>query len=171
MKTGFQTRLVKVGINAHTGTLPSFVILNKCQAEEEIKGPKRGPERFMVTPSLTLLSCKHLGVDHTLASENNGNVVLHSSGVEGRCSGQSPGETQVQTGPPSSASSPGLGVHRVVGASFPQLLRQDVKLYRSMSLATASLATKTPLPPTVETGKRCGSRGLGRWKDKQMEHR
>lgn len=62
MKTGFQTGLVKVGINAHTGTLPSFVTLNECRAEEEIKGPKRGPERSMVTPSLTLLSCKHLGV-------------------------------------------------------------------------------------------------------------
>lgn len=80
MKTGFQTGLVKVGINAHTGTLPSFVTLNECRAEEEIKGPKRGPERSMVTPSLTLLSCKHLGVDHKLASENNGKVVLHSSG-------------------------------------------------------------------------------------------
>lgn len=80
MKTGFQTGLIKVGINAHTRMLPSFVTLNECQAEEEIKGPKRGPERSMVTPSLTLLSCKHLGVDHKLASENNVKVVLHSSG-------------------------------------------------------------------------------------------
>lgn len=60
--------------------------LNECREEEEIKGPQRGPERFMVTPTLTLLSCKHLGLDHTLASENNGNVVLHSSGGRGEAS-------------------------------------------------------------------------------------
>lgn len=90
-------------------------------------------------------------------------------GGEGRCPRQSPGETQVQTGPPSSASSPGLGVHRVVGASFPQLLRQDVKLYRSMPLATASLAAKSPMPQLWRQGKDVVP--VGRGKDKQMEHR